>query len=64
MRLGKKQVLTVVKKVDFGVYLGNDEERVLLPKKQVPLNVIFMGHPAEEPEARDQYDESRVHFIV
>ena len=26
MRLGKKQVLTVVKKVDFGVYLGNDEE--------------------------------------
>ena len=35
-----------------------------LPKKQVPLNVIFMGHPAEEPEARDQYDESRVHFIV
>ena len=34
MRLGKKQVLTVVKKVDFGVYLGSDEERVLLPKKQ------------------------------
>ncbi len=30
VRLGKKQVLTVVKKVDFGVYLGNDEERVLL----------------------------------
>ena len=26
MRLGKKQVLTVVKKVDFGVYLGNDED--------------------------------------
>ena len=36
VRLGKKQVLTVVKKVDFGVYLGNDEERVLLPGKQVP----------------------------
>lgn len=35
-----------------------------LPKKQIPLNVIFMGHPAEEPEARDQYDENRVHFIV
>ncbi len=31
-----KQVLTVVKIVDFGVYLGSDEERVLLPKKQVP----------------------------
>ena len=34
--LGKKQKLSVVKKVDFGVYLGNEEERVLLPKKQVP----------------------------
>ena len=27
MKLGEKQVLTVVKIVDFGVYLGNDEER-------------------------------------
>ena len=25
MKLGKKQILTVVKKVDFGVYLGSDE---------------------------------------
>ena len=30
MRLGVKQVLTVVKIVDFGVYLGSDEERVLV----------------------------------
>lgn len=37
--LGQKQVLTVVKKVDFGVYLGNEEERVLLPKKQVPEGI-------------------------
>ena len=36
MRLGKKQVLTIVKKVEFGVYLGSDEDRVLLPKRQVP----------------------------
>ena len=28
MRLGKKQVLTIVKKVEFGVYLGSDEDRV------------------------------------
>ena len=35
-----------------------------LPKKQIPLNVIFMGHPAEEPEARDQFDESRVHYFL
>lgn len=46
MRLGKKQVLTVVKIVDFGVYLGNDEERVLLPKKQVPAG-IEVGDPVE-----------------
>ena len=39
--LGKKQSLLVVKELDFGVYLGEEldasgEERVLLPKKQVP----------------------------
>ena len=39
--LGKKQVLKVVKKTDFGIYLGEDRnapqnERVLLPSKQVP----------------------------
>lgn len=46
MKLGKRQVLTVVKTVDFGVYLGNDEERVLLPKKQVPAG-IEPGDPIE-----------------
>ena len=46
MKLGEKQVLTVVKIVDFGVYLGNDEERVLLPKKQVPEG-IEPGDPVE-----------------
>ena len=39
MQLGKKQYLMVVKIVDFGVYLGTEEERVLLPKKQVPEDV-------------------------
>lgn len=37
--LGNKQQLIVVKEVDFGVYLGEvkeSEERILLPKKQVP----------------------------
>ena len=34
-----------------------------IDKKEVPLNLIFIGHPAEEPEARDQYDKSRVHYI-
>ncbi len=46
MRLGEKQVLTVVKKVDFGIYLGSNEERVLLPKKQVPEG-IEPGDPVE-----------------
>ncbi len=46
MNLGKRQVLTVVKKVDFGVYLGSDEEKVLLPKKQVPEG-IEPGDPVE-----------------
>ena len=40
MRLGEKQQLEIVKKVDFGVYLAEEgmgqEERVLLPAKQVP----------------------------
>lgn len=40
IRLGEKQELTVVKTVEFGVYLAdeaeNPEEKVLLPIKQVP----------------------------
>ena len=41
IELGKKQTLTIVKSVEFGVYLAEDknadaENRVLLPKKQVP----------------------------
>ena len=39
IKLGEIQTLQILKKVDFGVYLwdGEDkEERVLLPKKQLP----------------------------
>jgi len=40
MKLGEKQKLIVVKKVEFGVYLAvskeHQEDRVLLPAKQVP----------------------------
>ena len=40
IQLGEKQVLEIVKKVEFGVYLAPDKEhtddRVLLPVKQVP----------------------------
>lgn len=55
MRLGERQVLTVVKKVDFGVYLGSDEERVLLPKKQVPEE-IEIGDPIEVFLYKDSSD--------
>ena len=36
IEIGKKQCLNVVKETDFGVYLGQENEKVLLPKKQVP----------------------------
>ena len=37
--LGKRVTLMVVKKVEFGVYLGTDDDKVLLPGKQVPENL-------------------------
>lgn len=55
MKLGKKQMLMVVKKVDFGVYLGNEEERVLLPKKQVPEG-LEIGDPVEVFLYKDSSD--------
>lgn len=42
LKLGEKQTLTIVKLVDFGAYLAenqSDEERVLLPSKQVPEGI-------------------------
>ncbi len=33
-----------------------------LPDHITPLNLISIGHPAEEKEPRTQYDESRVHW--
>lgn len=32
-----------------------------IPETIVPLNLISIGHPAEEKEPRTQYDERRVH---
>jgi nitroreductase len=32
-----------------------------IPETIVPLNLIAIGHPAEEKEPRTQYDETRVH---
>lgn len=37
IQLGKIQKLHILKFTDFGAYLGeNDDEKILLPKKQVP----------------------------
>lgn len=35
-----------------------------LPEKHIPLNIIFIGYPDENPEPRDQYDEKRVHYFL
>ena len=61
--LGKRQTLYVVKKVDFGVYLAEKsavgqeepEEKVLLPRKQVPDH-IQMGDELEVFIYRDSMD--------
>lgn len=44
LELGKRQKLNIVKRTDFGVYLAegdNVEERVLLPRKEVPENAVI-----------------------
>lgn len=53
--LGKKRSLMVVKKVDFGVYLGTEEDKVLLPKKEVPKD-IEIGDPIEVFLYKDSSD--------
>ena len=30
---------------------------------EIPLNVIWIGHPEEEKDERCQYDEKKIHFI-
>ena len=42
MELGRTQKLEIVRMVDFGAYLGTEEEQVLLPKKQVPEGAIYL----------------------
>jgi nitroreductase len=50
----------------LGVYPKQDRVTTVrpilgLPETITPLNLISIGHPAEEKEPRTQYDESRVH---
>lgn len=53
--LGKKVTLMVVKKVEFGVYLGTEADKVLLPKKQVPKG-IEVGDPVSVFLYKDSSD--------
>ena len=53
LKLGEKQTLVIVKKVEFGVYLATKEapeDKVLLPAKQVPAEMRWryscIGIPA------------------
>ncbi len=59
IKLGEKQELTVVKKVEFGVYLAESvetaEDRVLLPAKQVPEGTA-VGNTLEVFVYRDSQD--------
>lgn len=55
IEIGKNQCLNVVKKTDFGVYLGSEDERILLPKKQVPAD-LEIGDGIEVFVYRDSED--------
>ncbi len=59
IRLGEKQTLYIVKQVDFGVYLApekdSQEEKVLLPIKQVPAG-SSLGDALEVFVYRDSRD--------
>ncbi len=55
IELGKIQALNVVKKTDFGVYLGKEELKVLLPKKQVPED-LDIGDAIEVYVYKDSMD--------
>ena len=64
LEIGKRQLLTIVKKVDFGVYLAKEqeadpEEKVLLPRKEVPEN----AQPGDEIEVF-LYRDSKDRMIV
>lgn len=39
IEIGKKQALMVIKKTEFGVYLGTEEDKVLLPSKFVDEDI-------------------------
>lgn len=61
LKFGEKQVLVVIKKVEFGVYLAetikDQEHKVLLPRKQVPED-LEIGDPIEVFLYKDSEDRA------
>jgi nitroreductase len=50
----------------LGIYPREQRVQVVreiagLPETVTPLNVIYVGYPAEEKESRSQYDPARIH---
>ena len=39
------------------------KESLGLPENIIPLGLIWIGHPADTPDPRDQYDEACVHYV-
>jgi len=44
------------------VFTKRISEILALPEHVKPLNVIYVGYPAKNKEARTQYDQSRIHW--
>ena len=68
IRIGEYNDLEVCKSVEFGVYLGTEEERVLLPTKWVPEGLaigdslrVFCVHRLGRSTHRHNGRASRVH---
>lgn len=45
-------------------YVKRISQILNLPEEVTPLNLIYIGHPAEEKEARTQYDAKKVHWQI
>lgn len=55
IRLGEKQILKVVREKDFGMYVGDENEAILLPKKYIPEGT-HVGDDVEVFVYRDSSD--------
>lgn len=55
IRLGEKQILKVVRMKDFGMYVGDETEAILLPRKYVPAGTR-VGDDVEVFVYRDSSD--------